>query len=192
MNEELLQEIKSTLPWLLVAALAVGGYYGVKNYRASKKAAASQAVSCTYTTDEVEEAVSKFGSSDAGGVLKLRLAKKYYDEARFEEALDQYEAAAKAAPDGFGDIPAVGRAQCLEALQKYDDALAAYSDFAEANPKSCLALTARIGALRVTALKGDQPKALEGLKALKETLKDDEMAKLRVEKAEGVVKRLAK
>ena len=192
MNEELLQEIKSTLPWLLVAALAVGGYYGVKNYRASKKAAASQAVSGTYTTDEVEEAVSKFGGSDAGGVLKIRLAKKYYDDARYEEALSQYDDVAKDAPDGFADIAVVGRAQCLEALQKYDDALAAYSGFTEANPKSCLALTARLGALRVTALKGDSAKALEGLKSLKDEVKDDEMAKLRVEKAEDVVKRLAK
>ena len=38
--EDFVKEIRATVPWLLAAAIAVAGYYGVKNYRASRRAAA--------------------------------------------------------------------------------------------------------------------------------------------------------
>ena len=189
MNEEIMQEIKSTIPWLIVAALAVGGYYGVKNYRENRKVESSAALVTSFTTDEFQDAVAKFGSTDAGGALKLRLAKKLYDDGRYEEALDKYEELAKNVPDGFADIPAVGKAQCLEAQGKYTEALDAYQAFAEANAASPLALTAKLGAARVTCLCGDKAKALEQLKALKESVKDDDLAKARVEAIEDTVKR---
>ena len=149
MNEDLLKEIKSTIPYLIAAALVVGGYYGVKEYRAKQKAAASSALVSAYTVEELEEASSKFGGSAAGGVLKLRLAKKYYDAGRHQEALDIYRAlSGDKAPDGYADIPAVGEAQCLEALGQHAEALKAYDAFVEANPESFLALTAKLGAAR--------------------------------------------
>ena len=189
MNEELLQEIKSTLPWLVVAALAVGGYYGVKNYLENRRIESSGALVSAYTTDDFEGAVQKFGSTDAGGALKLRLAKKYYDDGRYEEAVEIYDALAKDAPEGYADIPAVGKAECLEAQGKYVEALAAYEAFAEANPKSFLSLTAKLGAARAVALGGDKEKALAKLAELKESVKDDAMAKARVESVEDTVKR---
>lgn len=189
MNEELMQEIKSTIPWLIVAALAVGGYYGVKNYLENRRIESSNALVASYTTDEFEGAVQKFGSTDAGGALKLRLAKKYFDDGRYEEAIEIYDDLAAKAPEGFADIPAVGKAQCLEAQGKYADALAAYEAFAEANPKSFLALAAKLGAARAIALGGDKEKALAKLAEIKESAKDDEVAKARVESVEDTVKR---
>ena len=190
--EDFVKEVRATIPWLLAAALAVAGYYGVKNYFASRRAAASEALVNAYTAEELEEAVSKFGGTDAGGALKLRLAKKYYDAGRFQEALSQYEAlSGDNAPDGFADVPEVGKAQCLEALGSHADAIAAYDAFVEANPSSYLALTAKLGAARATALAGDKAKALERLAAVKESVKGDAMSEARVEATEDCVKRMA-
>lgn len=189
MNEELMQEIKATLPWFIVAALAVGLYYGVKNYRENRRVESSGALVSSYTTDDFEAAVQKFGSTDAGGALNLRLAKKYYDDGRYEEAIEVYDRLAANAPDGYADIPAVGKAQCLEAQGKYAEAQAAYEKFAGENAKSFLALTAKLGVARTIALGGDKEKALAKLAEIKESVKDEAMAKTRVESAEDLVRR---
>ena len=183
---------KSTVIWLLVAAIAVGGWYGWKNHRAAVKAAASDALVSAYTTEEIEDAVTKFSGSATAGALKLRLAKSYYDAGRYDEALAQYEALEGNAPDGFADIPAVGKAQCLEALGKFAEAAAAFDAFAEANPKNYLALTAQLGAARSYAQAGDKAKALARIDALKAANKDDELAKARIEATETAIKRFEK
>ena len=191
MNEELLKEIKGLLPWVIVAAIAVGGYYGVKNHIAAKKIAASEAVVNAYTAEELEEAVSKFGTTASGGALKLRLAKKYFDAGRYQEALDQYDALVKDAPDGFADIPVVGRAQALEALGKFAEAQKAFDDFVAANPNNYLTLTAQLGAARSLAEGGDAKAALDRLAALKAST-TDELAKARIETTEDCIRRMAK
>ena len=180
---------KSTVIWLLVAAIAVGGWYGWKNHKAAVKAAASDALVNAYTTEEIEDAVAKFAGSATEGALKLRLAKNYYDAGRYEEALAQYEALVGNAPDGFADIPVVGKAQCLEALGKFDEAAKAFDAFAEASPKNYLALTAQLGAARSYAQGGDKKKALARVDALKSANKDDELAKARIEATESAIKR---
>ena len=180
---------KSTVIYLLVAAIAVGGWYGWKNHKAAVKQAASAALVNAYTTEEIEDAVSKFSGSATEGALKLRLAKSYFDAGRYEEALAQYEGLVGKAPDGFADIPVVGKAQCLEALGKYDEAAAAFDAFAEASPKSYLTLTAQLGAVRCLAQKGDQKTALSRIDALKAANTDDELAKARIEATETLVKR---
>ncbi len=191
MNEELLKEIKGLLPWVLIAAIAVGGYYGVKNHVAAKKVAASEAVVNAYTAEELEEAVAKFGSTASGGALKLRLAKKYFDAGRYQEALDQYDALAKDAPDGFADIPVVGRAQALEGLGRFAEAQKAFEEFAAANPDNYLTLTAQLGAARTLAEGGDAKSALDRLAALKAST-TDELAKARIETTEDCIRRMAK
>ena len=180
---------KSTVIWLLVAAIAVGGWYGWKNHKAAVKAAASDALVNAYTTEEIEDAAAKFAGSATEGALKLRLAKSYFDAGRYEEALARYEALVGNAPDGFADIPAVGRAQCLEALGKFDEAAKAFDAFAEASPKNYLALTAQLGAARSYAQAGDKKKALARIDALKSANKDDELSKARIEATEQVIRR---
>ena len=191
--EDFVKEIRSTIPWLLAAVVVVAGYYGVKNYIASRRAAASEALVNAYTAEELEEAVSKFGGSDAGSALRLRLAKKYFDAGRYQESLDQYEAlSGDNAPDGFADVPAVGKAQCLEALGNYTDAVAAYDAFVEANPSSFLALTAKLGSARATALAGDKDKALAALADMKASVKGDALSEARIDAVEDCVRRSAK
>ena len=183
---------KSTVIWLLVAAIAVGGWYGWKNHKAAVKAAASDALVNAYTTEEIEDAAAKFAGSATEGALKLRLAKSYFDAGRYEEALAQYEALVGNAPDGFADIPVVGKAQCLEALGKFDEAAAAFDAFAEASPKNYLTLTAQLGAARSFAQAGDKKKALARIEALKAANTDDELAKARIEATETAIKRFEK
>ena len=181
---------KQTVIWLLVAALAVGGWYWWKGHRASSRAAAADAVMNAFTTEELEDAVAKFSGSDAIGALRIRLAKKYFDDGRYQEALDQYTAlSGDKAPDGFADIPEVGKAQCQEALGNYAEALAAYEAFAEANPSSYLALTAKLGSARVLALSGDREKALQRLAEIKESVKGDAVSEARVDATEDCIKR---
>ena len=180
---------KSTVIWLLVAAIAVGGWYGWKNHKAAVKAAASDALVNAYTTEEIEDAVAKFSGSATAGSLKLRLAKSYFDAGRYGEALAQYEALIGNAPDGFADIPAVGKAQTLEALGKFDEAAAAFDAFAEANPKSYLTLTAQLGAARCFVQQGDKAKALARIEALKQANKEDGIEKARIEATETAIRR---
>ena len=180
---------KSTVIWLLVAAIAVGGWYAWKAHRAAVKSAASTALVSAYTTEEIEDAVAKFSGSATGGALKLRLAKNYFDAGRYEEALAQYEALVGDAPEGFADIPVVGKAQCLEALGKFDEAAKAFDAFAEASPKNYLTLTAQLGAARSIAQAGDKTKALARIDALKAANKDDELSKARIEATEAAIKR---
>ena len=195
MNEELeqlIQEVKSILPWLLAAGIVVAGYHGVRKYVANKRAAASESVASAYTTEELEDAAAKFKGSKADGVIRLRLAKSYYDSANYESALEIYESLVGKAPDGFEDVPGVGKAQCLEALGKYDEARAAFDAFAEANEKSYLALTAKLGSARCIAQAGDRAKAIETLEALKASVGDDELSKSRVDTTLQIVKRYEK
>ena len=178
--------------YLAVAAIAVGGWYGWKNHKAAVRIAASDALVSSYTTEELEDSVSRFSGTAAEGALKLRLAKSYFDAARYEEALAQYEALCGNAPDGFADVPVVGKAQCLEALGKFAEAAKEFDAFAEANPKSFLTLTAQLGAARSIAQGGDKKKALARLDALKSANKDDQLAKARIEATELAVKRYEK
>ena len=180
---------KQTVALLAVVAIAVGGWYGWRHHRASVRAAASESLVSAYTADELEEAVSRFSGQDIGGALKIRLAKSYFDAGRYEEALAQYDGLVANPPDGFADIPAVGRAQCLEALGKFAEAAEAFDAFAEANPKSYLLLTAQLGAARAFAQAGDKTKALARIDALKAANKDDDIAKARIEATESTIKR---
>lgn len=183
---------KQTVIILAVAAIAIAGWYGWKNYRAARHDAASDALVSAYTAEELEEAVSKFGGMAASGPLKIRLAKSYYDAGRFEESMAIYEELAAKPVDGFGDIPVVGKAQCLEALGRFDDAAAAFDAFAEANTNNYLTLTARLGAARCIAQAGDKAKALARLDALKAASKGDDLSTARIEATEKAIRRLEK
>ena len=174
---------------LLIAAVVVGGWYAWKHHRASVAADASASVAIAFTSEELEDAVAKHSGSAAGGVLRIRLAKSYFDAGRYEEALSEYEAASANPPEGFADIPVVGRAQCLEALSRFDEARKAFDAFAEANPSNYLALSAQIGAARCFAQAGDRKAALARIAAIKAANKDNEVATARVEAAEDMIKR---
>jgi len=178
---------KQTVAVVAVVGLAVLGWQGWKGWKENRRLSASQALMTSATSDDFESALEKYGSTQSAASIRVCLAQKLYSAGRYEEALAEYEKLLPegAAPDGFADVPVVGKAQCLEALGRLEEAKKAYSDFAEAKPKSYLALTATIGVARCVAQLGDKAKAVESLEAAKAALKDDdETAKKRWEKRE--------
>ena len=185
---------KKTLVAVAVVAVAILGYYGIKDYRAAQRAAAGDAFLNAESVEQLESAVADYGSSKAGPALKLRLAKAYYDARSYDSALEIYNALVTSgtAPKGFEDIPELGIAQCLEAQEKYDEAIAAYDAFVDAKPESPFAFEAKLGAVRTIAAKGEKDKALERLAAIKDAVKDDESRKALAESTEDLVKRWEK
>ena len=148
------KEGKSTVAMLLVAALVVGGFYAGRNWLRGRDAGANQALVNAYAVDELETAVADYGSTKVGPALRLRLAKAYYDAARYEDALAVYDALVAKAGDNaaFADIAVVGRAYALEGQEKFKEAGAAFAAFAQANTNSYLLLAAQLGAARCKAL----------------------------------------
>lgn len=184
------KEGKSTLAMLLVAAIAVAGFYAGRNWLRGRDAGANQALVNAYAVDELEAAVADYGSTKAGPALRLRLAKAYYDAARYDDALAVYDALVAKAGDNaaFADIAVVGRAYALEGQEKFKEAGAAFAAFAQANTNSYLLLAAQLGAARCKALQGDKDGAAKDFDALKEQAKDD-LAKTRIERMADAVKR---
>ncbi len=180
---------KKTVLVLILILAAYGAWRFYRTHEAQTKTAAATALASAWTTEELEEAVTAFGARDIGPLLKLRLAKNYFDSARYEEALALYETLPGSLDEAFKDIPAMGRAQSLEALGRIDEALAAYEALGAGEKDAPFTLTAQIGAARCLCQKGDKTKALARLSAMKAANKGDEMATLRIESAESLITR---
>ncbi len=187
------KEGKSTVTMLLIAGVVVAAFYGVRGYLRSRDAAANAALVNAYSADDLEAAVSSYGSTKVGPALKLRLAKAYYDAERYQDALDTYEGLVAKADKipAIADIAEIGRAYALEGLSKYKEAGEAYAAFANdaAKTNSYLALTAKLGSARCTALAGDKEGAVKALEAIKATLKDDKIAEARIDRLTDAIKR---
>ena len=184
------KEGKSTLLMLVLVGIGVAGFYGVRNWLTARNAAANQALVNAYNVEELETAVRDYGSTKAGSALRLRLAKAYYDAARYEESLKVYDAlVAKSAKNAaFADVAVLGRGHALEGLTKYADAEKVFADYAKANTNSYLVLDAQMSAARCKALQGNKDAAVKELDALKAATKD-EIAKNRIERMTDAIKR---
>ena len=175
--------------YVALALILVGGWHAYKANKAAKLESASDAFVSAFTTEEIEDAVAKTEGMAAQGAIKIRLAKSYFDAGRYEEAMALYDELTEKPVEGFAELPVVGKAQCLEALGRFDEAEKAFDAFAEANPKHYLTLTAQLGAARAIAQAGDKEKALARINALKAANKDEDLALKRVEATEEVIKR---
>ena len=168
------KEGRSTLTMLLVAAVCVAGWYAFKNWKANRNVAANNALVNSFTVDELEEAVAKFGGSATGPALKLRLAKGYLDGERWEEAEKTYSdyIASAGKDDAFVSLAMLGRAYALEGGGKYDEAGKEFGLLA-ADTNLQVHATAELGVALCMALKGDKDGAVKMLEAKK----DDPRAK---------------
>ena len=158
------KEGRSTVTLLLVAAVCVAGWYAFKNWKASRTAAANNALVNSFTTDELEEAVAKFGGSATGPALKLRLGKSYLDGERWEEAEKVYSDYISSAgkDDAFASLAMLGHAYALEGGGKFEEAGKEFGILA-ADTTSPVHATAELGAIRCMALKGDKEGAIKKL-----------------------------
>ena len=160
------KEGRSTVTWLLVAAVCVAGWYAFKNWKASRTAAANSALVNAFTADELEEAAAKFGGTATGPALKLRLAKSYLDGERWEDAEKTYSdyIAAAGQDDPFVALASLGRAYALEGSGKYEEAGKEYEALSS-DTNLPVHATAALGVARCMALKGDKEGALKKLEA---------------------------
>ncbi len=129
------------------------------------------------SVQDIRAAIETQPAAKTTPVMKLLLASASFasrEEAGVKGALGIYEElmASGKTPAVYADIPKVGRAQCLEALGRFPEALAAFDEFAAENPKSLLALTAKLGAARSLAQDGRKDEAIARLEALKKEVKD--------------------
>ena len=169
------KEGRSWLVALAIALAVVAAFYGGKAWMRSRQMAASSALAAATSVDELEMAVAQHGSSKAGGLMKLRLAKAYYDAGRFQDAHDLYSKLAGSEPESFADYVKIGLAFSLEGLKKYEEARNEFAQYAadEANANGIFLLTAKLGAARCKAQAGDKEGAIKDLEALKEKCEKD-------------------
>ncbi len=173
------QNGKSTIVTIVVVALGILGFYGVRGYLDGRNAKAGRALSGSNAPEELAGAVAEYGSSKVGVGLKLRLAKSHYDADRFQDALDVYETIIKDADkdDPFLDIAVLGKAFSLEGLKKYPEAVEAFSAYASDKSKTHdgFRMTAQLGVARCKALQQkNAAEAIEYLNGLKDATSDED------------------
>ena len=169
---------KSTIVTLVVVALGLVGFFGVRGYLNSRNSKASQALSVPNTQEDLTSAAAEYGSSKVGIGLKLRLAKSHFDNDQFQNALEVYESVAKdvAKDDPFFDIATLGRAFSLEGLKKYQEAQEVYNAYAsdEAKTHDGYRQTAQFGVARCMAQQQKSAAEAEAyLKGLKDSATDE-------------------
>ena len=170
---------KSTIMTLVVFALGLAAFFGIRGYLSDRNANAGKALSASNSSEELTSAAAEYGSSSVGLGLKLRLAKNHYDNDRFQDALDVYEAVIKDADanDPFLDIAVLGKAFSLEGLKKFPEAQEAFSAYAsdEAKSHDGFRMVAQFGVARCKALQQkNSAEAEEYLKGLRDAAKEEE------------------
>ena len=175
---------------LAVIAILSGGAFAFKQYRASRVSNANKELVRANTLEDLEALTAKYGSIQAGNAARLRLAKSYFDAARYEDALNTYDAClSKGAPKGFEEIARLGRAHALEGLNRLDEALAAYQAFAKESAGHFLEPQAQMGIARVYALQGKKDEAKKLLENLKAQKTDNSVWEMAIANLEGVINR---
>ncbi len=175
---------------LAAVAILAGGAFAFKQYRDARIASANKELVQAGTLDELETVVGKYGSTRAGNAARLRLAKAYYDAARYEDALSTYDTClSKGAPQGFEEIARLGRALALEGLNRLDEALAAYEAFVKSAEGHFLQPQAQIGMARVYTLQGKKDAAKKLIENLKAQKTDNAAWEMAIANTEGVINR---
>lgn len=98
------------------------------------------------STQELEDLVSRYPSTPAGKLAKLRLAKTYYNAGSFELATTQYaDFLAGNSGHELAAAAELGRIHCAEAMGQTDAALGDFAAFVEKNPEHYLTPQAVFG-----------------------------------------------
>ena len=164
----LVENGKDVLLGIGIAFLCVIAVSSFNKYRASSAERASAAILSANDVAGLEEANAKFGGSKSGPVIRLRLARAYFDAGNYETAADTYAAFVKSnKKHPLADEARLGYAAALEAQKKFDEAKAAYAAIAPAEPTPA-SILANIGIARclaATGAKADAKAALETLAA---------------------------
>jgi len=181
---------RSFMANVAVVLLVFGVVFGGNEWRKGRIANANKAFRQADSLGELEDFVAKYGSMKIGNAARLRLAKAYFDAARYTEALDTYTTCiSKGAPEGFAEIAQLGLAHALEAEGRLNEAFDVYRQFAETTPGHFLAAQTQMGMARVLTLQGEKDEAKHLLEILKAEKTDDPMVTSAVAQLEGVISR---
>ena len=173
-----------------IVLIVVGSIYGGKHYYTSSVAAANKELLKASTTEELESLVNNYSKWKVGNTARLRLAKSYYDIGKYEDALATYEVCiSKGAPFGFEEVAVMGRAICFEALNRLDEATAAYLSFMKEHPTHFLVIQAQMGQARVLTLQGKKSEAKKLLETVKADKNSAPMTEMAIAQLQGVIAR---
>ncbi len=143
--------------------LAVGVTMFLRHRDTQALKASEQLLAQQPSVEVLEKTVADYGSTPPGIAAKLKLAKAYYDDKKYSDALAKYDDFIKensAFP--FVDVARVGRGYALMGLNRLDEAIAAFITFREKNPGHYLNQQTILGEAACLAMQGkkDAAKAL--------------------------------
>ncbi len=153
---------KTITTLLLIVLVAIIGFRFYTGQKAKKSAAASAALANVRSIQDLEAIVEKYKSLPSAPVIKLQLAKSYFDENNYDMAITTYNELKDAKSGGLVGIAALlGIANCLEARGQLEDALKQYDSFISDNTDSFLVPQAIMGKARTLDLLGKTTEAKE-------------------------------
>lgn len=154
---------KSFLIQLVIILIVFFGAFAFKQHYANKTQAASASILAANDVPGLEELNGKFGNTKAGALIRLRLARAYYEFGDFDLSASAFKDFAKS-KDKHALAPEarLGYAASLEAQQKFSEAIDAYNSV-NASHGSPADFAANFGIARCTAANGDKSTALNSL-----------------------------
>ena len=171
-----------------IALIAVVAVFAYKNFRLRQNQEASAALLTATDTQGLENISEQFGKTALGPAIRIRLAKSYYTDGNYKSAVNTCDLFLnKNRNHELAPEAGLCRAASLEALEEWDEAIAAYSELAK-DERSFVAPYATLGLARCFAAKGDKDKAnalLDDLALAKKGTKWDS----EVEELRGVIAR---
>lgn len=146
-----------TLLYAGIFAVVAAGAVAWNLHKQNQREAANAALIAARSAEDFESFIANY-STPATKLARLELARAYYDVQDYDQAMETYEAFLKDTPPAaFTDIAVLGKAQCLEALGRYSEALAAYKAFTDEKGEThYLTPSAIFGTARTIALTGDK------------------------------------
>lgn len=173
---------------LAIAVLVVVVAIAFTKSRAAKFENASAALLSTSDVVGLEELNGRYGGTKIGPLIRLRLARAYYDAGQFDSAKDAYAQFAKRnAKHPLADEARLGLAASEEALQEFQQAIADYRAIS-APAGSPAAIMAKLGEARSLAASGDKAAATALLETLAAETKGTAWENT-VENTDGVIAR---
>lgn len=169
---------------ILVAVVA----FAFTRSRAAKLENASAALLSANDVTGLEDLNQHFGGTKLGPLIRLRLARAYYDEGQFDSAKETYGAFVKRnGSHPLAQEARLGYAASQEALKEFQEAIESYRgiDAAEGSP---IHLLAKMGEARSLAASGDKATATKIVESVKEEAKGTAWEGV-AENLEGVIDR---
>jgi thioredoxin-like negative regulator of GroEL len=142
----------SARPLIMVAAILVLAFAAVMLFRhrmAVRKETASQLFGRARTLQDLDDLVSKYGSTPTGPAALLGLAKANYNAGNMDVALNKYiEFETRYPGHEMLSVATLGKAHCVEAKGDSATALSEFSAFVDSHPGHFLTPQAVLGKAR--------------------------------------------